>query len=88
MIVFELLLYLELSKLAYNEIKITSPKIFEKFTWSCMHDYTCIFLIATMYIHLLQIIKHTLLEISVSNFHYMSLKLFSVTYIQFKILAS
>ena len=32
MIVFELLLYLELSKLAYNEIKITSPKIFEKFT--------------------------------------------------------
>ena len=32
MIVFELLLYLELSKLSYNEIKLTSPTVFDKLT--------------------------------------------------------
>ena len=75
--------FIELSKLCCNKIKVTSPTVFDKLTWLCIHDYTCILLIATIYIHLLQIIKHTFLNSNVSD---LGIRILNITSNKFSIL--
>ena len=69
-----------LSKLGYNKIKLPSPTVFGKLSLSCMHNYTCILLIATMYIHLFQIIKYTFLNSNVSD---LEIRIFNMTSLSF-----